>query len=184
MKNKPVKFLMNLFFKGLLVVLPLWLSGYIIFWAIRKVDRVVDFGIPGVGFLIVIAGITLAGYLVTALITAPITAYFDKLLSKVPVFKLLYTSIRDLMEAFVGEEKKFNEPVIVEMNNSGLKKIGFVTQHDLSILKLNGHVAVYFPHSYNFSGNFFIVPSEKVQRLDSSPTEIMKFVVSGGVSEL
>lgn len=184
MKNKTLRFLINLFFKGLLLVAPLWFSIYIIYIAITKVDSIIVTGIPGAGVLIVLGGITLIGYLVTTFITEPIYNYFTKLLERVPLFKLIYGSIRDLMEAFVGEEKKFNEPVLVDLTGNGLKKIGFVTQKDLSALGLKDEVAVYFPLSYTFSGNLYIVSKEKVTPINANPAEVMKFVVSGGVSEL
>lgn len=184
MKNKLIRILANFFLKGLLLVAPLWFTIYVIYLAIAKVDNIVHVGIPGVGLAIVVAGITIIGYLVTTFITEPIFNYFTRLLEKFPLFKLIYGSIRDLMEAFVGEEKKFKEPVIVDMNEYGLKKIGFITQKDLSILGLTDDVAVYFPHSYNFSGNFFVVPKSRVKPLNVHPAEIMKFVVSGGVSDI
>ena len=65
-----------------------------------------------------------------------------------------------------------------------LEKLGFLTEHDLSILGEQDKVAVYSPHSYNFSGELFIVPSDQVRPIDISPTDVMKFIVSGGVSQL
>jgi uncharacterized membrane protein len=89
------------------------------------------------------------------------------------------------MEAFVGKEKKFNQPVLVKVNlNSDLEKLGFVTQTDLSDLKIKDKVAVYFPHSYNFSGELFIVPKENITPLDVNSGELMKFIVSGGVTKV
>jgi uncharacterized membrane protein len=102
----------------------------------------------------------------------------------VPLFKLIYSSIRDLLEAFVGEDKKFNEPVLVDMGQGGIRQIGFLTQHDLKAIGLESDVAVYFPLSYSFAGKVMIVPREKIQPLDMKASDAMKFVVSGGVSEL
>ena len=183
MKNNKFKFLLNLFFKGLLVVAPLYFSGYVIYWAIKNVDGMMDIGIPGLGILIVLIGITIVGYLVTTFITQPILDYFDRLLNKIPLFKLIYGSIRDLMEAFVGEDKKFNEPVIVDIEG-GMQKIGFLTQKSMESINLPEHVGVYFPFSYAFTGNFVIVHKDKVKPLNANSAEVMKYVVSGGISEL
>jgi uncharacterized membrane protein len=87
------------------------------------------------------------------------------------------------MEAFVGDKKKFNHPVIVEMQ-PGIFKPGFITQDDLSSLNLPGLAAIYFPHSYAFSGNLFLVEKERVKPFDGNSTEVMKFIVSGGVTDL
>jgi uncharacterized membrane protein len=85
----------------------------------------------------------------------------------------------------VGKEKKFNRPVIVVMNPlTNVEKMGFLTEEDLSGFGEKGKVAVYFPHSYNFSGEMFIVPIEQVKPLNINPTDAMKFVVSGGVAGL
>jgi uncharacterized membrane protein len=89
-----------------------------------------------------------------------------------------------LTEAFVGEEKKFNEPVLVEVNEFGLKKIGFLVKKDMSMLNLPGEVAVYFPYSYSFAGHVAIISADKVHPIDKSAAEVMKFVISGGVSGL
>jgi uncharacterized membrane protein len=128
--------------------------------------------------------IFIAGILITNVVTDPIKRWFNRWLNRLPLFKFLYSSIKDLTEAFVGEEKKFNEPVLVEVNEFGLKKIGFLVQKDLSSLNLPGEVAVYFPYSYSFAGQVVIISSDKVKPIDKSAADMMKFVISGGVSGL
>jgi len=123
-----------------------------------------------------------AGFIVTTIITDPIKRWFYRWLDRLPIFKFLYYSVKDLTEAFVGEEKKFNEPVLVDVNEFGLKKIGFLTQKDLASIGLPGQVAVYFPYSYSFAGQVVIIEADKVKALDMSAADAMKFVISGGVS--
>jgi uncharacterized membrane protein len=97
----------------------------------------------------------------------------------------LYTSVNDLFAAFVGKEKRFKYPVLVKVNTiSNLEKIGFITAEDLSEMKIVDKVAVYFPHSYNFSGELFIVPRELITPLDIPSSEAMKFIVSGGITKV
>jgi uncharacterized membrane protein len=105
-------------------------------------------------------------------------------LKRFPVFNFIYGSIKDFTEAFVGDEKKFNEPVLVDMDEQGLKKIGFLTQKDLKKIGLPGEVAVYFPFSYSFAGQLVIVPASRVKLLKMSASDAMKLVVSGGASQL
>ncbi len=182
--NKIFKKLINLFLQGLLLVLPLWLSGYLIYSAIAKVDSVVDLGFPGGGVLIVLGGITMVGYLLSQFVTEQLYDWFTKLLEKIPIFKLIYGSIRDLMEAFVGEQKKFTEPVLVDIGHNA-KRIGFVTQKDLSKIRLETHVAVYFPFSYTFTGEILIIDKTHISKIDTvNGAEMMKFIVGGGVGEL
>lgn len=189
--------LFNYFIRGLLVVVPMGLAFWLIFWVVRSIDSALNLSdiiwtdakgkpiyIPGLGILNVLVIILIAGVLVTNVVTHPVKKWFNRWLNRLPIFKFLYSSIKDLTEAFVGEEKKFTEPVIVEINDSSVKKIGFLVQKDLSILNMPGDVAVYFPFSYSFAGQVLIVPKDKVTPADISAPDIMKFVVSGGVSGL
>src|SRR6185503_18772572 len=190
--------LLNYFVKGLLIVVPLGAAFLLIFWTVRSIDSALNLSgaffsdtktgkpiyIPGLGILNVIVIILVAGILVTNVVTDPIKRWFNRWLNRLPLFKFLYSSIKDLTEAFVGEEKKFNEPVLVEMNEFGVKRIGFVTQKDLTALGLPGEVAVYFPWSYSFAGQVIIISADKVKPIDKSAADMMKFVISGGVSGL
>ena len=178
-------------------MVPLGAAIFLLYWAIASIDNTLNLSslftdpktgqpiyIPGLGILTVVLLILFAGIIVTNFITDPIKIWFNKWLNKLPLFNFLYSSIKDLTEAFVGDEKKFSEPVLVELNESGLKQIGFVTNKDLSSINLPGQVAVYFPFSYSFAGQLFIVKTEKVKPLEMSASAAMKLVVSGGVSGL
>jgi uncharacterized membrane protein len=189
--------LLNYFFKGLIVVVPLGAAAFLIFWAVSNIDNALNLSdilwtdskgrpiyIPGLGILNVIVVIMIAGILVTNVITDPIRHWFNRWINRLPFFNFLYSSIKDLTEAFVGDEKKFNEAVIVEVNEFGLKKIGFLVQKDLSKLNLPGEVAVYFPLSYSFAGQVVIIPADKVKPINKNSADMMKFVISGGVSGL
>ncbi len=175
--------LINYFLRGLLIVLPFAVTFSIVRSIVVTLDDYVNVGIPAVGFLIVIASITFLGFIGSSLITKPLFSLMDDVLSKIPFVKIIYTSVKDFMEAFVGDKKKFNSPVLVEMSQ-GLYKPGFITQNDLSSLNLPGMCAVYFPHSYAFSGNLFLVDKNKVKPFDGNATDVMKFIVSGGVTNL
>lgn len=184
--------------KGMIVVIPLGAAIFLIVWTVAKIDTSLNMSdaiwvdpttgqpiyIPGLGILTVLLIILLAGIIVTNFITEPIRNWFVRWLNRLPLFNFLYSSIKDLTEAFVGDEKKFSEPVLVEINESGMKKIGFLTQRDLSKLGLSDQVAVYFPFSYSFAGQLAIVKTDKVKPLNMNGSEAMKFVVSGGVTHI
>ncbi len=189
--------ILNYFIKGLLVVVPVGAAFFLIYWAVSSIDNALNLSgvlwtdkhgkpvyIPGLGILNVIVIILVAGILVTNVITEPIKRWLSRWLNRLPLFTFLYSSIKDLTEAFVGEEKKFSEPVLVEVNEFGLKKIGFLVKKDMSALHLPGDVAVYFPMSYSFAGQVVIIDASKVKPIDRNAAEVMKFVVSGGVSGL
>lgn len=195
--KRVAKALLNYFVKGLLIVVPLGVAIFLIYWAVSRIDSALNLStaiwtddkgkpmyIPGLGIVNVVLIILIAGVLVTNVITEPIKAWFNRWLDRLPLFKFLYSSVKDLTEAFVGEEKKFNEPVLVDVNEFGLKKIGFLVKKDLSKIGLPGDVAVYFPFSYSFAGQVIIISADKVHPLDISAADAMKFMISGGVSGL
>ena len=189
--------LLNYFIKGLLVVVPIGAAAFLIYWAVSRLDNALNLSdilwvsktgkpmyIPGLGIVNVVVIIMIVGILVTNVITDPIKRWFKRWFNRLPFFNFLYSSIKDLTEAFVGDEKKFTEAVIVEINEFGVKKIGFLVQKDLTKLNLPGEVAVYFPYSYSFAGQVIIISKDKVKPVDKNSADMMKFVISGGVSGL
>ncbi|WP_131539586.1 DUF502 domain-containing protein [Pedobacter nototheniae] len=195
--NRIGRAILNYLIKGLLIVVPIALSVFIVIWAVTTVDSWLNVNnilgvdprtgasrnIPGLGLLTVISIILVAGIFVTNFVTEPMYNWFQKIMHRLPLLNFIYSSIKDLTEAFVGDEKKFNHPVLVEVEG-GLKKIGFLTQNDLKKLELPDDVAVYFPLSYSFAGQLCFVNKSKVTDLKMSAAEAMKLVVSGGVSGL
>lgn len=184
--------LMNYFFKGLLLLAPITVTVWAIVAIFEFVDGLLseyifDFTgheLPGLGFFSVVVLILLIGLLGSTIVFNPIVTYFDKLMAKAPLIKILYTSVKDLVSAFVGQKKRFTEPVLVQVSaSSHLQKIGFITNKDLKSLSIGSEkVAVYLPHSYAWSGNLFIVSSEFITPIKANPTEVMKFIISAGVS--
>lgn len=182
--------------KGTLVVVPLAGAVFLIIWLVATLDSALNlthfmedetgrpYYIPGMGIVTVIVVLVLVGFVFTTLVTVPIQQWMSRMANRIPIFNTLYSSIKDFTEAFVGDAKKFNEPVLVEVNETGLKKIGFLTQRDLGAIGLPGEVLVYFPYSYSFAGQVVVAKSERVTKLNMSATEAMKLVVSGGVSSI
>ncbi len=183
MKKNQINILLKYFLRGLLFIVPIALTIFIIFETINWLDGLIPYKIPGLGLLTILAIITLVGYLASTLLAGPLFNFMESLLIRLPLVNIIYTSIKDLIDAFVGDKKKFNQPVLVTFNPEfSIQKPGFITQEDLTHLGLPGQVAVYMPHSYNFSGNIFIVPAKYVTPLNASGADVMKFIVSGGVS--
>ena len=188
------KQLLSWFLQGLLFIAPFAITIYILVLSFNFVDgiltnviaNIIGWRIPGLGLIVILLIITLIGYLGSSILFKPLLYAFDKLVSQTPLIKVIYTSIKDFMSAFVGKEKRFTEPVLVKVNReSDLEKMGFVTQRDLTNLGItSGKVAVYLPHSYNFSGNLFIVPVENITPLHVPPSEVMKFIVTAGVTSI
>ncbi len=187
-----MKRLLAYFFQGLLYIAPLGITVFVLYKAFIYLDglfkpiveKYFGFSFTGLSLIIVFLLVALLGFLGQTIIARPIKRLVNHFINKAPLIKVIYTSLRDLLSAFVGKEKKFKQAVLVKVNPiSELEKLGFITQEDVSKLGVEGKkVAVYFPHSYNFSGELFIVPAENVKMIDGAPADVMKFIVSGGVA--
>jgi uncharacterized membrane protein len=177
-----MKRLMNYFLKGLLVFVPAALTVFAVVLVFTKLDGLLNIPIPGLGLGLTILLITLIGFLASNFIGKKFFTFIDGLFIRLPVVKMLYSAIRDLIEAFAGEKKSFDRPAVVELMPGGPKALGFITRDSLEFLSLSDHVAVYFPQSYNFAGSVLIFPSGQVTPVNIDSSEAMVFVVSGGVS--
>jgi uncharacterized membrane protein len=184
--RKTIRKIVNSFLQGLLLIAPISITIFVIFKLFEFIDGLIPINIPGLGLLIILGSITLIGMLGSLIIRTPLSFLFNRIMDQVPLVKMLYTAISDLLSAFVGQKKKFTEPVMVIMNReSNIRKLGFITERDLKNIGIGDNfVAVYLPHSYNFSGNMFIVPAENVIPVVANSADFMKFIVSGGVTRV
>ena len=175
--------LINYFLRGLVVLAPLVITLWITYEVFRRVDGLLGLSIPGLGFIVTVAAITLFGFLASNLITRGWLAALEGIFARLPFVRLLYSSTRDLLDAFVGEKRRFDRPVAVTLAPGGtVKALGFVTRHAMDSLGMPGYVAVYLPQSYNFAGNLILVPSAQVEPVQAESSDVMAFIVSGGVS--
>ncbi|TAJ13557.1 DUF502 domain-containing protein [Marinilabiliaceae bacterium JC017] len=185
------------FFQGLLYIAPLAVTIYVIVFAFIWIDSLLrdleifkhgsfsEYSFPGKGLLIIVIFVSLVGFLGQKFITQPISNVFNNFLKKAPLIKVIYSSVKDLLSAFVGKERKFDRPVLVRLDNSGIcERFGFITATDLSELGITNKIAVYLPSSYGVLGELLVVPSENVTPIDANSAEVMKFIVSGGVAKV
>jgi uncharacterized membrane protein len=171
------------FFEGLLILVPVVTTLYVAWLVLETIDGWLNIPIPGVGFLVTVGLITLTGRYASTVFVQKMVDVMDRVLNKAPFVKLLYTSLKDLIAAFMGEKRRFDQPVLVSLSPGGhAEAVGFVTRTDLEFLGLLDYVAVYFPQSYNFAGNLLVFPKGQVHPLEAESTEVMAFIVSGGVS--
>ncbi len=179
-----MKIIIKSFLNGLLIISPIAFSLYILYVLFTKIDDLLPIETPGIGFLITVSAITLVGFLARNIFARKIIDFVEELFSKLPFVKLVYGSIKDLISAFVGDKKSFDKPVEVSLGpDDSVKAIGFVTMENLAQLGLTDYSAVYFPQSFNFAGNLLLIHNSKIRRLDMPSSDVMTFVVSGGVSK-
>ncbi|MFN0031264.1 MAG: DUF502 domain-containing protein [Flavobacteriales bacterium] len=222
MKNKYVKRFINFVLNGLLISLPVFGTGYIIYHLLNWLDGIVPHllgnmqpgdpgqdaqlmidtvdgplklpvqivqdtpgGYSGIGILMLVALLFVLGWLGHVFINDRLKSLFEKLLDRIPGVNNIYHTISDILGAFVGNKKKFNQPVLVKVSEQlDLEMVGFITDTDLIELgDIKGKVAVYFPMSYSFAGHMLVVPVKNLKRIESNPVDIMKYTVSGGIVE-
>lgn len=188
--------MLQYFLQGVLVLAPVSVTVWVIIGLFNWLDRLIPvyinlngdpvkpFYLPGIGFVIVIAGLVLVGYISSFFVVGRLLSFFDHLLEKTPGVKIIYTVVKDFSEAFAGKKRKFQKAVLVNIYQPDVYQAGFITNEDLRHFDLLEHIAVYVPNSYAVAGNLFIVKRERVKLVNTiSATDVMKFAISGGVAE-
>ena len=171
------------FLQGLLFLVPVVVTVYVVYVIFSKIDGLFPFDLPGLGFLLTIGLILAVGFVSSNLLASSVMLGVDRIFARMPLVTMIYTSIKDLVDAFVGDKKSFNKPVLVALDaDNRISVLGFITREDLGSLGIADSVAVYLPQSYNFAANLVIVDKSRVSHLAADPKEVMKFIVSGGVS--
>lgn len=199
----PVRKFIQLFFQGLIILAPIVITAWavislfnfidgilpnlfrILFPSTPGIEDVYQRRFPGLGFILVILVVMIVGYISSTFIVSKLVQLFDNILERTPGVKIIYTTVKDFLEAFAGNKRKFDRAVLVSIEAPDVYRIGFITHEELSEFGLREHIAVYVPHSYAFSGVLYLVKRERVKVLHDIPSsDAMKFVVSGGVTEI
>ncbi|HYH13963.1 MAG TPA: DUF502 domain-containing protein [Flavisolibacter sp.] len=189
--------LFQYFLQGLLVMAPVAITAYTIYWIVTSIDSLIPLFTYtdekghiqvqnyGLGFLLVIGVIIIIGYLSSFFIKLRLFSLFDTLLAKTPGIRFIYSTVKDFFEAFAGEKKKFNKPVLANIDDNDVWRVGFITQDELKDFGFSEYVAVYIPASYSIAGNVYLLPRNRVKPITNiNATEAMKFAISGGVTEM
>jgi uncharacterized membrane protein len=180
-----MRFLLRYFFRGLLVFVPAVLTIAIVVFVFRTIDSLVGLPVPGAGFLATVVLIVVIGALASNFVTRRLFEIVDGVFRRLPFVKILYSAIRDVTDAFVGDRKGFDRPVTVVVNEAAdVRAVGFLTRESLPELGLPDHASVYLPQSYNFAGQMLVVPRRLVSPLEAPGADAMAFIVSGGAAEV
>lgn len=182
-KRSPVKWFVDNFFKGCLLLVPLAATAWAVWWVFTALDRLLPSPVPGLGIVVAAAGIALIGFATSNVVGRRLVFVFEAVLERLPIVHLLYASLKDLIDAFVGNKKTFERPVLVQLDEAGgVGVLGFVTCDRFDDPALAGRVAVYLPQSYNFAGNLVVVPADRITPLQTEGAATVTFIVSGGIS--
>lgn len=189
--------LFQYFLQGLLVLAPIAITAYAIYWIVSSIDSLIPIFTYvdergniqvqnyGLGFLLVIGVIIIIGYLSSFFIKLRLFSLFETLMAKTPGIRFIYSTVKDFFEAFAGEKKKFNKPVLANIDDNDVWRVGFITQDELKDFGFIEYVAVYIPASYSIAGNVYLLPRNRVRTITNiNATDAMKFAISGGVTEM
>lgn len=177
--------LLNHFLRGLVVVVPLALTLYVCAVIFTTIDSWMPLPVRGAGFVAALVLITLVGALASTLVTRSLIGAVDRLFDRLPFVRLLYSSAKDMLNAFVGEKRRFDKPVLVSVSaDRAVKVFAFLTSDSLASFGVSDHVTVYMPQSYGFAGHILVVPADRVERIDADAAEVMAFIISGGVTQV
>ena len=188
-----MKRLTGYFLQGILFLAPISITIYVIYVVFNFSDNLIQeelsilIGreVPGLGILIMLCFLTLLGYIGQTIIARPFKVFFYKVIHTVPPLELVYSAIKDFFSAFVGKDKKFNRPVMFKINpNDNAYRVGFITNQHLQAFGSSDMVSVYVPFSYTFTGETYLVKKEYVKPVNAPATEVMKFIVAGGVADV
>jgi uncharacterized membrane protein len=180
-----MKRFLGYFLNGLLFSAPIALTLYVCYRVFRAVDSWLNLPIPGTGFIATVVIITLVGYLASTFLWKTVFSFVEEAMGRLPFVRYLYTALKDVLGAFVGERRRFDKPVMVTLTADGhARALGFLTQESLQRLGLAGMVAVYLPQSYNFAGQLLLFPADQVAPVTAQSSDVMAFIVSGGVVDV
>jgi len=182
---RPGQIIAGYFFRGLVIFVPTIGTLYTVWLVLRWLDGAIGMPFPGLGLVLTLVLILLTGFIVSNVVGQAAVSVFEGAIRHLPLVSLLYTSLKDLLGAFVGDKKSFDKPAMVSFDDEGtLKAFGFVTCETFDDIRLKGFVAIYLPQAYNFAGNLMLVPRARVEPVDADPAQFMAFIVSGGVASM
>ncbi len=180
------------FISGLIVVVPISLTVYILWAIIKLTDRFypssfLPFYVPGFGIFITFVTIFLVGLITTNILGKRLLSLGEYIISHVPLVKEIYHSIKQIAEALFSQKgKSFRRVVLIEYPRIGIYTMVFVTGvAQQSIQEKTGKrlLNVFVPTTPNpTSGFFLMVPEEDVTELDITPEEAFKLIISGGIA--
>ena len=191
-----LRFITRHILTGLITVLPVLLTLYLLYWFIISTETVLGNIIrfilpdtlywPGMGVIAGLAIVFFIGLLMHIYVVQRLFEKGEQLLFHMPLIKTVYRAIRDFFQFFSPSKEKEFEQVVAVTFDSGMQLIGFVTQANPenmpSGLNNDDSVLVYLPLSYMIGGYTVVIPRKAIRMLDMSMEEAMRFTLTAGVT--
>lgn len=188
-----MKTLGRIFVRGLLAVLPVALTAWVLWWLGSLLERTLggllklalpdQYYRPGFGLLAGAILIFLVGLLTHAWLVRQVIRYFERRIDKLPIIKGIYGTFRDFAAFFRQEDRGdgIGRPVLLEVN--GMQLIGFVTSDDAKSLGKPGQLVVYLPMGYQIGGYTVVVSPDAVRTIEGLNTqEAMRYALTAGIT--
>jgi len=192
--NTPLKRLGRVLLKGLVAILPIGLTIYVVYWLGVTTETLLSGPLkwllppgvyrPGMGLVAGFLLLFVVGLLVNAYLVRRLLGLGESLLLRVPVVKTVYASIRDLTALVNTKDRKRDLERVVMVRFGPGRVIGFVTQDNATLPGFDGGgelVAVYLPMSYQIGGYTVYLPRDQVEATDLSVEQAMRIVITGGL---
>lgn len=180
------------FFNGLLVILPIAGTIYLLNyayqlvngWGLKWLFTVLpeQFHFPGIGIVAILSIILITGFFAQLWVTKKVLGLIELIIGKIPFVKGLYKILKDTIHSFIGDKKSFDTVVFV--NVGGTKRMGFLTVKEPRFTTKDGqeYVGVYFPQSLQFAGDLHWFPKEEIEVIDVDVDEALQLILSAGVA--
>jgi len=184
-------FFKKYFITGLLVIIPVWATFYVLKAILGWIDRMlgprlaqyIGLEIPGLGIVTLFLLILIVGMLSANYIGRRFVKYSDALLQKVPLVRGVYTTVKKIMETF-SLKQNFHGVALVEYPRKGCYSVGFVTGdvRGESVGLTGKFMTVFVPTTPNPTAGFLLIlPENEVTQLDMSVEDGMQFIISIGL---
>jgi uncharacterized membrane protein len=187
-KNITIKRIFRYFIQGVIILAPIGITAYVLYWLFEQVDSILQpyVKIPGLGFIIIIVFVILVGWVSSNFLMGSAINFFDQIMERTPGVKFIYSSTKDFFEAFAGDKKRFNKAVLASVFADDVWIIGFLTDEEMRKFDMGADkVGVYVPQAYNFAGQLYILSRDKIRKIENITSgEAMKYAVTGGVVDL
>jgi uncharacterized membrane protein len=191
--------LKNYFLTGLLVILPIFITVYVIWYLIKAMDTVLKYipakylpetytniYIPGVGLILVVILILIVGILTRNMAGRTVLQFWDNLVDRIPLARILYSSVKQLLQAFFFQNSdSFQRVALIEYPRRGIYVLGFITGESRGEIQVKTNkkvINVFVPTTPNPTSGFYVlVPEEDLMLLDMSVEDAFKLLISGGL---
>jgi uncharacterized membrane protein len=183
----------RIFIRGLVTILPIAITIYILYSAIVIIDgllgallrQILPTYIPGLGFVAILILIFLFGLMLNNLLVGRFLAFWERQLLEVPLFRTVYSPLKDLMNLFSKKDQKNLQHVVFVKVGEHAQLMGLVTRENFEELKLGeltvNKIAVYLPYSYGLGGFTVLIPKDQVVYVNIPTEKAMSLAITGWV---